>query len=52
VIESVPGPEDLGVNGPPSHRLEGYRPDELARAASHHHIDFSAGLAKQTRQPH
>jgi hypothetical protein len=28
------------------------RADELARAASHHDVDFSSRLRKQTRQPH
>jgi hypothetical protein len=34
------------------YRLKRYRSHELARAASHHYIDLSARLCKQTRQPH
>jgi hypothetical protein len=52
VIQSVARTKDLGVNGPPCDRLESDRADELPRRAGHHHIDFSACLCKQTRQPH
>jgi hypothetical protein len=52
VIERVSGSENLRVDGTPCDRLECYRADKLARAASHHDVDFSTGLCKQTRQPH
>jgi hypothetical protein len=52
VIQGVSGSEDLCVNGSSGDRLEGDWSDELAGAASHHHIHLSTGLCKQTRQPH
>jgi hypothetical protein len=52
VIERVSWSEDLRVDGAPRNCLECYRADELAGAAGHHHVDFSTGLCKQTRQPH
>jgi hypothetical protein len=52
VIEGVPRTKNLGVNGPTGNRLEGDWSDELARSTSHHDVDLSSGLCKQTRQPH
>ncbi len=52
VVESVTGPEDLGMNRAPGDGLEGDGADKLAGAACHHDIYFSASLCKQTRQPH
>jgi len=52
VIERVARTKDLGVHRPTSNCLERDRSNELARAASHYHIDFSSCLRKQTRQPH
>jgi hypothetical protein len=52
VIESVSGPKDLGVDRAPGNRFECDGADELARGASHHYIDLSSSLCKQTRQPH
>jgi len=52
VIQRVAGPKDLRMNRTPGDRLESNRPHEFARAASHHDVDLSARLRKQTRQPH
>jgi hypothetical protein len=52
VIEGVTRTEDLGVHWPTSDGFERDRSNELTRPASHHHIDFSSRLRKQTRQPH
>src|SRR5436305_14549276 len=52
VIQRMTRPEHFCVGGSPWPCLERYRADELARAASHDHVDFSARLCKQTRQPH
>ena len=52
VIEGVPGPKDLGVHRAAGNRFERDRADELARGASHHYVDLSSRLCKQTRQPH
>ena len=52
MIEGVARTEYLAMHRPPRNSLERYCSDELASGASHHHIDFSAGLCKQTRQPH
>ena len=52
VIKSVARAENLGVDRAARYRLERYRTDELARAASHYYINLSARLCKQTRQPH
>ena len=52
VIQCVARAEYLGVHWPSGNRLECDRADELACGASHHYIDFSSRLCKQTRQPH
>jgi len=52
VIERVSGSENLSVDRTPCDCLECYRADELSGAASHHDVDLSTGLCKQTRQPH
>ena len=52
VIESVPRAEDVCVDGATGNCFEGDGPDELARTTSHHDVDFSPCLCKQTRQPH
>jgi len=52
VIECVAGPKDFRVHLAAGNRFERDRADELARGASHHYIDLSARLCKQTRQPH
>jgi hypothetical protein len=52
VIESMSGPEDLGVHRTSSDRFECDWADELAGAARHYDVDLSSRLRKQTRQPH
>ena len=52
VVERMARTEYLGVHRTSGYRFERYRSHELARGASHYHIDFSARLCKQTRQPH
>jgi hypothetical protein len=52
VIQRVARTEDLSMDRPSRDRLESDRSNELSRAASHHDIDFSTCLRKQTRQPH
>jgi len=52
VIECMAGTEYLGVHRTTCDSFECDRTDELSRPASHHYIYFSAGLCKQTRQPH
>ena len=52
VIEGVTGSENLGVDRTPANRFKRDWTHELARAASHHYVDFSTRLCKQTRQPH
>ena len=52
VVERVAGTKNLGVDRTSRYSFECDGADELARAASHHDVDFSTGLCKQTRQPH
>lgn len=52
VVKGVSGAENLGVNRPPRHGLEGDWTDELAGAPGHYDVDLGARLRKQTRQPH
>jgi hypothetical protein len=52
VIQGVTGPKNLGMHRPACNRLERDPADELPCRASHHNIDLSACLCKQTRQPH
>jgi hypothetical protein len=52
VIERVTRTENLRMHWASRDGFERDRSNELACAASHHDIDFSPRLRKQTRQPH
>ena len=52
MIQRVARTEDLSMDWPARNSFERDWSNELARTASHHDVDFSSCLRKQTRQPH